>query len=103
MFSPDSSAPTDLVALVDAVDELRVRGRPREADRRRVDRLGLHVAGGDGGHWEGQAEVGRGRRRKKQGVRTRSSGLLEVRRHLFGCRYRSPLHRSGQIPSSRSF
>lgn len=63
-------AATDLVALVDAVDELRVRGRPRETDRRRVDRLGLHVAGGDGGHWgwtrRGKMDEGRkGRVRKK--------------------------------------
>lgn len=47
-----ATADTDLVPLVDAVDELRVRGRPRETDGSRVDRLGLHVAGGDGGHCE---------------------------------------------------
>lgn len=43
---------TDLVALVDAVDELRVGGRPGEADGSGVDGLGLDVAGGDGGHWQ---------------------------------------------------
>lgn len=47
------AAATDLVALVDAIDELRVGGRPRETDRRGVDRLRLHVTGGDGGHWDG--------------------------------------------------
>lgn len=53
------TAHTDPVALVDAVDELRVRGRPRETDSRRVDRLGLHVAGGDGGDWDGRGRKGR--------------------------------------------
>lgn len=42
---------TDLVALVDAVDELRVGGRPGEADGGGVDGLSLDIAGGDGGHW----------------------------------------------------
>lgn len=51
-----AAATTDLVALVDAVDELRVGGRPRETDGRRVDRLGLHVTGGDGGNWDGRGE-----------------------------------------------
>ena len=49
-----AAATTDLVALVDAVDELRVRGRPRETDSCRVDRLSLHIAGGDGGYWDGR-------------------------------------------------
>lgn len=49
-----TAAATDPVALVDAVDELRVGGRPRKTERCRVDRLGLHVAGGDGGHWDGR-------------------------------------------------
>lgn len=48
-----TTAVTDLVALVDAVDELRVRGCPRKTDSCRVDRLSLHVAGGDGGYWNG--------------------------------------------------
>lgn len=47
---------TDLVALVDAIDELRVGGCPGEADGRRVDGLGLDVAGGDGGHWASDRE-----------------------------------------------
>lgn len=42
---------TDLVALVDAVDELRVGGSPGKADGSGVDGLCLDVAGGDGGHW----------------------------------------------------
>lgn len=41
---------TDLVSLVDAVDELRVGGRPGETDGGGVDGLGLDVAGSDGGH-----------------------------------------------------
>lgn len=41
---------TDLVALVDAVDELRVGSCPGEADGGGVDGLGMDVAGGDGGH-----------------------------------------------------
>lgn len=45
-----AAAATDLIALVDAVDELRVRGCPRETDGGGVDRLGLHVTRGDGGH-----------------------------------------------------
>lgn len=43
---------TDLVALVDAVDKLRVGGRPGEANGGGVDGLGLDVAGSNSGHWE---------------------------------------------------
>lgn len=53
-----AAAATDLVALVDTVDELGVRGCPRETDRCRVDRLGLHVARGDGWYWDGQGGGG---------------------------------------------
>lgn len=49
----DTATSTDLVALVNAVDELRVRGCPRKTDSCRVDRLGLHVAWSDGGYWDG--------------------------------------------------
>lgn len=64
-----TAAATNLVALVDAVDELRVRGCPRKTDSCRVDRLGLYVAGGDGGHWDeqGEEEIGRERGRKGGG------------------------------------
>lgn len=48
-----TAAATDLVALVDAVDELGVRARPRETDSGRVDRLGLYVPWGDGWYWDG--------------------------------------------------
>lgn len=61
------AAATDLVALVDAVDELRVGRHPRETDSRRVDRLGLHVTGGDGGHWEGRGGGGEGERGNRGG------------------------------------
>lgn len=60
------AAATDLVALVDAVDELWVGRHPRETDSRRVDRLGLHVTGGDGGHWEGRGG-GEGERGETEG------------------------------------
>lgn len=40
-----------LVALVDAVDELRVRGCPGEADCGGVDGLCFHIAWSDGGNW----------------------------------------------------
>lgn len=65
-----TAATTDLVALVDAIDELRVGGCPRKTDSRRVDRLGLHVTGGDGGYWDGRGEEGeegrqKGRKRQK--------------------------------------
>lgn len=55
-----AASTTDPVALVDAVDELRVRGHPRETESRRVDRFGLHVAGGDGGYWDGRGEEEKG-------------------------------------------
>lgn len=61
------AAATDLVALVDAVDELRVGRHPRETDSRGVDRLGLHVTGGDGGHWEGRGGGGEGERGETEG------------------------------------
>lgn len=52
----DTAASTDLVALVNAVDELGVRGCPRKTDSCWVDRLGLHVAWSYGGHWDGWGE-----------------------------------------------
>lgn len=64
MLPPKAVA--DLVALVDAVDELRVGGCPRETDSRRVDRLGLHAPGGDGGHWRGGKKGGRECKDKKK-------------------------------------
>lgn len=107
-----NAAATDLVALVDAVDELRVGGCPRKTDRRRVDRLGLHVPGGDGGNWDGWGEEEKGQQgksektgeaQKNKGVRTLLSRLLEVCLHLFWCQYWSLLHRSEQILPSLSF
>lgn len=62
-----TAAATDPVALVDAVDELRVRGHPRETESCRVDRFGLHVAGGDGGYWDGRGEEEKGRQRGRKG------------------------------------
>lgn len=69
-----TAAATDLVALVDAVDELRVRGCPRKTDGCRVDRLGLHIARGDGrywgwtrrGRWKGRQRGRKGSARKKE-------------------------------------
>lgn len=69
----DTAASTDLVALVNAVDELGVRGCPRKTDSCWVDRLGLHVAWSYGGHWDGWGEEekvrqsGRKNRRRTEG------------------------------------
>lgn len=79
-----AAATTDLVALVDAVDELRVGGRPGETDGRRVDRLGLHVTGGDGGNWDGRGEEEwkkgetTGGNEKRRSVRAGPCGQLDV-------------------------
>lgn len=54
---PVATAPTDLVALVDAVDELRVRGDPCKTDGGGVDRFGLDVAGGDSWHCDGDKKT----------------------------------------------
>lgn len=54
-----------LVTLVDAVDELRVRGCPGEAYCGGVDGLCFHIAWSDGGNWlTGKMENGRQRRKQ---------------------------------------
>lgn len=66
------AAQTDLVPLVDAVDELRVRSCPRKTDRRGVHRLGLHIAGGDGGNLDAQRRGGRKHKTDREGRRGKS-------------------------------
>lgn len=75
-----TAAATDLVALVDAVDELRVRGCPRKTDSCRVDRLGLHVAGGNGGYWDGRGEKEKGGNRGRKGKKKKEEEKGEVGR-----------------------
>lgn len=81
-----TAATTDPVALVDAVDELRVRGCPRKTDSCRVDRLGLHVARGNGGHWDGRGEEEkarqRGREKGRERWRSRETKNKGVRAHF---------------------
>lgn len=67
---------TDLVALIDAVDELRVGGCPRKTDSCGVDRLGLHVTWGNGGYWGGRGEEEKETKGKK-GRGGRTSGKTE--------------------------
>lgn len=77
-----TTAVTDLVALVDAVDELRVRGCPRKTDSCRVDRLSLHVARGDGGYWNGWGEEEKEQQwRSEWGEEQRSKKKTKVWEH----------------------
>lgn len=93
-----AAAVTDLVALVDAVDELRVRGCPGKTDGCRVDRLGLHVARGDGGYWDEWGEEEKKRQKwRRKAIKVAKSQLL------LWCHNRSLLHRSGQMLPSLSF
>lgn len=70
-----------LVALVDAVDELRVRGCPGEAYCGGVDGLCFHIAWSDGGNWmTGKMEKGRQRQKQMRLLFLVTSQLLNPRK-----------------------